>query len=58
MTFKPEFYNLLNSSLRSFSFLVWAFLWLLIVLRFFLSFYIFYFQDLSENHPAERVSWL
>ena len=31
---------------------------LLSFLRLFLSFYIFYFQDLSENHPGERVSWL
>ena len=27
-------------------------------MRLFLSFYVFYFQDLSENHPGERVSWL
>ena len=31
---------------------------LLSSLRLFLSFYVFYFQDLSENHPGERVSWL
>ena len=29
-------------------------------LSFYASFYlfIFYFQDLSENHPGDRVSWL
>ena len=35
-----------------------VFLRLFIVLRFFLSFYLFYFQELSENHPVERASWL
>ena len=39
-------------------FSVGNFLWLFIVLRFFLPFYILYFQDLSENHPGETVSWL
>ena len=34
------------------------FLWLFIVLRFYLSFDIFYFQELSENQPGKRVSWL
>ena len=39
-------------------FIVGSFLWLFIVLSFFLPYYIFYFQDLSENHPGETVSWL
>ena len=31
-------------------------MWLFII--FTLLFIFFYFQDLSENHPGKRVSWL